>query len=38
MQTALGTITHRYWWDQGIYFRQALRGGPVETWNSQTWA
>jgi len=39
MKTELGTVTHRYWFDDKYgYSRQLLAGGPVEVWNGGAWA
>ena len=44
IQTDLGTITHRYWWLDGTYYRHRLhpshgcsRCVNVEAWTGKAW-
>lgn len=30
-------ITHHYWWDNGMYFRQSLNTHIVEVWTGLEW-
>jgi len=36
MMTELGRVTHNYWYENNVYFRRPLAGGPVEVWSE--WA
>lgn len=38
MENTLGNISHDYWWDEGVYFRRKLVGGPVEVWDGSKWS
>lgn len=38
MMTELGKVTHRYWYDGDLYFRQPLAGGDIEVWAVTGWA
>ena len=39
----INTITHQYWWEDGVYYRMALSGGNrhwngrTQRWNGQEW-
>ena len=35
MNTTLGRVTHRYWWDAGVYYRSGLNGSNYQVWAGQ---
>ena len=32
MRTELGNVTHRYWWNENVYYRSSILTGVVEKW------
>lgn len=37
IDTELGRITHRYWYEGDFLFRVPLFGGEEQTWNGAEW-
>jgi hypothetical protein len=35
MNTTLGHVTHRYWWEAGVYYRSELDGYNPQMWIGQ---
>lgn len=30
-------ITHHYWWDNDVYYRRSVNGGPAQMWDGAIW-